>query len=104
MTQMLTVNTLEMENQLFSGTGGVSQENQHTGFLPGFLDQDTGDIYPSCRSDGIPAAIHILDGLPNHLILARDPTGRVIAAKTRVIAGFIRQGCFYTREQAASRG
>ncbi|MCK7576802.1 MAG: hypothetical protein MZV65_13615 [Chromatiales bacterium] len=42
-----------------------------------------------------------MDGLPDHLVLARGPRGRITAIKSSVIAGFIRLGHFYTREQAA---
>ncbi|MCP5158478.1 MAG: hypothetical protein H6975_03515 [Gammaproteobacteria bacterium] len=101
MAQTLTLNTLAADNRFFSGTGGVSQENQHCGFLPGFLDQDTGVVYLSRWADGRLAPFHALDGLPDHLVLARGSTGRVMAVKASVIAGFVRGGCFYTREQAA---
>lgn len=101
MAQTLTLNSLEADNRFFAGTGGISQENRHCGFIPGFLDRDTGTIYPSRRADGTPAPFHALDGLPDHLVLARGPGGQVIAIKASVIAGFVRWGCFYTREQAA---
>jgi hypothetical protein len=101
MARMLTPQMLKADNQVFAGTGGVSQENRHYDFIPGFLDQDTGAIYPSRRADGTPAPFHALDGLPDNLVLARGPGGRVIAIKAGVVAGFLRWGCFYTREQAA---
>ena len=101
MAQTLSLHTLAADNRFFTGTGGVSQENRHCGFVPGFIDQDTGVVYPSCWADGRPAPVHALDGLPDHLILARDPDGRVMAVKASVVAGFVRCGCFYTREQAA---
>lgn len=101
MAQMLTPHMLKVENQLFAGTGGVSTENQYCGFIPGFLDRETGAVYCSCWADGRPAPFHALDGLPNHLIRERDPGGHITAIKPGVIAGFIRQGHFYTREQAA---
>ncbi|HRX70961.1 MAG: hypothetical protein KDJ22_14130 [Candidatus Competibacteraceae bacterium] len=101
MAQTLSLHTLAADNRFFAGTGGVSQENRQSGFRPGFLDQDTGEVYLSCWADGRPAPFHALDGLPDHLVLARDPTGRVAAVKASVIAGFVHCGCFYTREQAA---
>ena len=101
MARMLTPQMLEADNQLFAGTGGVSAENQCYGFIPGFLDRDTGAVYCSCWADGRPAPFHALDGLPAHLIRARDRGGHITAVKASVVAGFIRQGCFYTREQAA---
>jgi hypothetical protein len=101
MAQTLTLNTLEADNRFFAGTGGISQGNWHCGFVPGFLDRETGAIYRSRRADGSPATFHALDGLPDHLILARDSGGHAMAIKATVVAGFVRWGCFYTREQAA---
>jgi hypothetical protein len=101
MAQMLSLHTLEADNRSFAGTGGVSTENRHFGFIPGFLDQDTGAVYCSCWADGHPAPFHALDGLPEHLVLARGPRGRITAVKPSIIAGFIHLGHFYTREQAA---
>lgn len=97
----LSAETLAADNQRFVGTGGISRENRGCGFRPAFLDRETGAIYASCWNDGRPAPIHALAGLPDHLVLARDPRGHVIAIKPSVIAGFIRWGAFYTREQAA---
>ncbi len=101
MAQTLSSQTLEAENRSFAGTGGVSTENRHLGFIPGFLDQETGTVYCSCWADGRPAPFHALDGLPDHLVLARGPRGRITAVKSSIVAGFIRLGHFYTREQAA---
>ncbi len=97
----MTSATLEMENRQYNNTGGVSGENGNFGFIPGFLDQETGSVYLSCWTNGHLAPMHLLDGLPEHLVLNRHSSGRVSAIKGSVIAGFIRDGHFYTREQAA---
>lgn len=101
MAQALTRKLLKRTSRKFAGTAGRSEENQHLGFIPGFRDDETGAVYVSCWSDGTPAPFHALDGLPDHLILARGPGGRVVAVKASIVAGFIRWGLFYTREQAA---
>lgn len=101
MAQTLTLNTLAADNRFFAGVGGISQENHHYGFIPGFLDRETGVIYLSHWANGSPAPFHALDGLPDHLVLTRNSSGQVVAIKPGVIAGFVRRGCFYTREQAA---
>jgi hypothetical protein len=44
----------------------------------------------------------MMDGLPESLITARSASGRAAAVKRTVIAGFIKEGHFYTREQVAS--
>jgi hypothetical protein len=92
---------LAKENQDFTGTGGISKENQSLGFSPAFIDTETGKIYLSCHKDGTPAAIHMLDGLPEELIIARDLQNKIVAVKSSVIPGFVKDGEFYTREQAA---
>jgi hypothetical protein len=52
-------------------------------------------------ANGNPAPIHVLDGLPEDWVIGRDKGGRVMAVKDSVISGFMRQGRFYTRAQAA---
>ena len=102
MAQTMTTCTLEMENHAFAGTHGISQRNAHMRFVPGFLDQETGSIYISRRDDGSPCLVHVLDGLPEHLVVKRNACGKVSAVKGSIVAGFLRDGRFYTREQAAS--
>lgn len=101
MAYALTTEMLDRTSQTFAGTYGVSQENRQLGFAPGFRDEETGAVYTSCWSDGTPAPFHALEGLPDHLVLARGPTGRVMAVKSSIVPGFIRWGLFYTRDQAA---
>ncbi len=98
----LTARTLRRQNQVFHGTGGVSAENRTLGFVPAFRDTQTGAVYRACFADGRPAPMHLLDGLPSVVVESRDPTGRVIALKSSVQAGFLRAERFYTREQAAA--
>ncbi len=98
----LTRKTLEDENRRYTGRGGISEENRGLGFLPAYLDSATGNIHLSRFADGRGAPIHLLDGLPEPLALRRDASGKVIALKGSVSAGFVRDGRFYTREQAAT--
>ena len=97
----LTENALCGQNRRYRGTGGVSQENHGHGFRPAFLDTETGAIYRSCYADGRPAPLHLLDGLPQSLVLTRASCGRVTEVKAPVIAGFALGGRFYTRDEAA---
>lgn len=103
MKPALTNRVLHRENCAFRGRGGVSAENRSYGFRPAFLDSQTGVVYDSCHPDGKPAAVHLLDGLPQDLVLARNASGKVTAVKASVIAGFIHHGRFYDREEAARR-
>jgi hypothetical protein len=93
--------SLIKENNQFYGTGGVSQGNHQIGFVPGFLDTETGAIYRSCFSDGNPAPMHVLEGLPPSVVVHRSPPGCADAFKASIISGFIYHGRFYTREEAA---
>ncbi|MGC1954304.1 MAG: hypothetical protein WA970_17360 [Gammaproteobacteria bacterium] len=97
----LTPRHLARENQIFGGTGGVSQGNQQYGFRPAFLEAESGEIYLSRFADGRPAPVHVLDGLPSALVTKRTATGRVIATRGSIISGFVCAGQFYTREQTA---
>jgi hypothetical protein len=92
---------LRNENAAHVGTGGRSQENASLGFRPAFCDFDTMTIYPSRFADGRLAPFHLLDGLPEEVVIDRAPSGRVIAAKASLRSGFVRNGFFYTRSAAA---
>lgn len=92
---------LRVESQAFQGTGGVSAENRQSGFEPAFVDVATGHTYRSCFADGRKAPVHVLDGLPDEIVVARSSAGRVFCAKSSVRAGFLRQGRFYSREEVA---
>ena len=102
MNRLLTEKRLRKENLTFVGTAGVSAGNRATGLLPAFLDTETGRAEISRFADGRPAPLHLLDGLPAEWVVARDGAGRVTAIKESVEAGFVRNGHFYTRAQAAA--
>jgi len=92
---------LREENGVFAGTGGRSEDNHGLGFVPAFYDFDTQSIHLSRFADGRPAPVHLLDGLPGELVVDRTASGRVARVKASVIAGFVREGYFYTRAAAA---
>ena len=92
---------LQLENLVHRGTGGRSEENRALGFRPAFFDFATQRIYLSCFRNGMPAPIHVLDGLPDEIVIDRAASGKVITTKATVIAGFVRNGFFYTRRAAA---
>lgn len=101
MKRVMNEKRLKHENRVHARTGGRSQANSGFGFRPAFLDFATQTIYPSRFADGRPAPLHLLDGLPDEVVVIRAPSGRVIAAKATLIAGFERNGFFYTRTAAA---
>ena len=100
METTLCAETLERENAAFRDTGGRSEENRDRGFVPAFIDTETETIYRSCFANGLPAPFHSIDGLPEEVVVARTPAGRVARVKVSVVSGFVRDGRFYTREVA----
>ena len=98
----LTQKRIHLENLAFAGTGGVSPENRSCRFEPAFRDERTGRVELARYANGHPAPMHLMDGLPSEWVAARNADGRVAALKSGVIAGFVRDGRFYTREQAAA--
>jgi len=101
MARMLTQETLVQENKVFSGTAGVSARQRTLGSWPAFRDEATGRVYLSRFADGHVSPVHMLDGLPAELIVTRTRDGAVAAVRTSVVAGFVHDQRFYTREQAA---
>ena len=99
--RLLTRAGLAAEARVYRNTDGVSQKNRDAGFVPAFLDHETGCLCISRRVDGTPAPVHLLDGLPDAWVMHRSESGRVTAVKASVQAGFVRAGRFYTREEAA---
>lgn len=103
MGMALTDAVLGNENRVYFGTGGRSQENRSHGFRPAFMDTQTRAVYASCFADGRPAPFHLLDGLPDEVVIDRHPCGRVVAVKESVVSGFLLDGRFLTRNEAAER-
>ena len=92
---------LEQETTAYQGSGGVSADNRPFGFRPAFRSTETGRVYPSRFADGRPAPIHVIDGLPDELIVARSEAGKVTSVKHSVQSGFTLNGRFYDRDEAA---
>jgi hypothetical protein len=92
---------LDGQNIAYGGTGGVSQNNRGAGFVPAYQNTATGETVLSRFADGRPAPVHILDGLPPDWVAGRDATGHVCRAHEAIVAGFWRDGAFYSRAEAA---
>lgn len=88
-SQTTIKNRLAQENHKYIDTGGISENNRSQGFVPAFLDSNTGNIYRSRFANGMPAPIHMLSGLPQTI-------------KNSVVSGFLLEKIFYTREEAAA--
>jgi hypothetical protein len=102
MKKVMSREQLKRENRAHVGTGGRSQENAGLGFKPAFFDYATCTTYPSRFANGLAAPFHVLDGLPEEVVVMRSPCGRVVAAKSTLVSGFERGGFFYTRAAAAA--
>ena len=102
MNLTLTKISLELETNHYRGTGGVSENNRSLGFQPAFIDRETGTVHRSRFPDGRLAPCHLLDGLPAEFVRARDDEGRVTRVKSSVVSGFVHDGRFYTRDEAAA--
>ncbi len=90
--------TLRRENLAYAGTNGISQNNH---LKPAFLDKRTGRVEIARLKDGRAAPMHIISWLPREWATDVKPDGSVQALISTIIAGFERDGVFYTREQAA---
>ena len=101
MNKSMTCERLREDNQTFDGTGGVSASNCAEGFIPAFCDTETGQVIPSRNADGSQAPIHLLAGLPMEWAVELGNGNVVLAVKETIIAGFLRAGVFFTRDQAA---
>lgn len=66
------------------------------GFRPAFFDYATCTVHRSRHTDGSPAEVHVLDGLPDEVVVVRSDCGRVLAVKASLMAGFERNGYFFT--------
>jgi hypothetical protein len=98
--QAITEDTLEQENIQYNGTNGISANNRGQGFIPAFLDTETGNVYPSRFGDGRPAPVHMLSGLPHYLFDPDSSSTGHPTVKRSVISGFLREQTFYSRAAA----
>lgn len=98
---VLTQLSLRDENVLFDSTRGVSRNNRSAGFIPAYLNSATGERVPSRFADGRLAPVHLLDGLPEAWIAERDGDGHVTRTCPGIVSGFLYDGRFLTRDEAA---
>ena len=96
----MNISTLVMENDVYRGTRGVS-ENSDPGFKAAFLDKLTGDIELARQKDGSPAPFHLISWLPNKWATGYNNDGSIKELKHSIISGFESNGVFYTRDEVA---
>lgn len=98
----VTPMSLQSENKQFANTNGLSKNNACHNFLPAFRNEQTGEVALATFADGRQAPMHILLGLPASWATARNGRGQICAIASCVTAGFVRDGQFYTRAEAAA--
>jgi len=101
MNRPMCEHTLRQQNLAFAGTNGISINNRNRRFVPAFRDEETGRVEIARFADGKPAPAHLIVGLPLEWAVALTRDGTILAVKASITAGFVRDGEFYTREQAA---
>ena len=97
----MNVVSIAQENVAFEGTRGISRNNQDLGFQPAFLNKQTGQVELSRLKNGQPAAMHLISYLPGDWAESTDHHGCITQLNANVIAGFCRDGIFYTRAEVA---
>lgn len=101
---VLSKSALAQENRQYQGTTAISEGCRKSGFVPAFYDTLSDRSAISCFADGTPAPVHLLDGVPVEWVSEYDAEGHVVSLRPGVIAGFLRDGRFYTREEVAQAG
>lgn len=91
---------IRRENHAYRGTMGASQENFSAGFRPAFRDTATGRVEYARFQSGHVAPVHLIEGLPRDWAISVSPDGQVMDIKDGIIAGFIKDDRFFTRDEA----
>lgn len=92
---------LQRENFRFAGTRGISENSRTLGFVPAFKQVASGRVEISRLENGRPAPMHLINWLPTEWAASRRVDGSIDSLKPGIVAGFVRDGVFYTREQTA---
>lgn len=69
-------------------------------FAPAFKDGETGKVYPAVMASGKPSGTHSYEFLPEDVVTQRDANGEVAEVKSSLEPGFVKDGKFYTRDEA----
>jgi hypothetical protein len=99
--RLMGARLLKRDDSDDAGGGELGQDIARLGFRPAFLDTATFSIHLSRFADGRPAPFHLLDGLPDEVVVTRSFFGHVVATKATLVLGFARNGYFYTPSAAA---
>lgn len=86
----------------YLGTCGESATACEQRFVPAFRNHTDGQVELARLPNGKPAAMHLICGLPHAWARKLDDAGSVVELIDTVEAGFVRNGRFYTRAEAAA--
>ena len=102
MSRPLTQESVQRESIEYAGTCGESATAKKSRFLPAFRNDSDGSVELARMPNGQPAAMHLISELPSSWACKLDDQGKVIELIEEIVAGFVRDGRFYTREEAAA--
>jgi len=80
----------------YSQFNGVVFSDISFGFMPAFKNLKTQQIHLSKDQYGDLSIMHLFDGLPDCWVQEQDGQGVALSLKPEIIAGFMRNGEFYT--------
>jgi hypothetical protein len=102
----MLIDTAEIleQRKLYDRMPGVSFGNLCFGFMPAFMDFESGETHLSVNPNGSIALIHSLDSLPLEWISGWDQAGKATDIKESVAAGFVRGGDFFTLDELEDFG
>ena len=92
--------SLKMQHSVDAGTHVESNTAGASGFRPACLDKATGRVEVARLRNGKPAPAHLIAWLPRQWAAAMQADGSIVRVREGIIAGYVRDGVFLTREQA----
>ncbi len=89
------------ESRRYSGTCGESELACQNQFAPAFCNRADGRVELARLPNGNPAPMHLISALPQDWAARCDDKGHVLTLIDSIEAGFVKNGRFYSREEAA---
>ena len=89
------------ESEPYDGTCGESRVACQNRFAPAFCNRADGRVELARLPNGNPAPMHLITALPQAWAARCDAKGHVLALIDSIEAGFVKNGRFYSREEAA---
>lgn len=93
---LMSQSLIAQQQGAYDQLGGAIFTDVSFGFMPAFKDLKTEEIHLSVYHSGELAVVHVLDNLPQNWVDEWGEDGHAISLKHGIIAGFMRNGDFYT--------